>query len=119
MLLYKPLKQINESRKQLRQIVDEIPVIGKLYGLMGSFKETLFAKKEEELDKWMEEVLVLGSDEITSFVNGINWDKEAVKNAIRYEYNNGLPEGSVNKLKVSKRIMYGRCSFDILKKSYC
>jgi hypothetical protein len=30
---------------------------------------------------------------------------EAVKNAIRYEYNNGLAEGSVNKLKLIKRIM--------------
>ncbi|MCI7813032.1 MAG: transposase, partial [Robinsoniella sp.] len=28
---------------------------------------------------------------------------------------NGLAEGSVNKLKVVKRIMYGRNSFDLLK----
>ena len=30
-------------------------------------------------------------------------------------YNNGLAEGSVNKIKVVKRIMYGRNSFDLLK----
>lgn len=96
--------------------MDEIPVIGKLYDLMESFKEILFAKKEEELDKWMEKALAIGSDEITNFINGIYQDKEAMKNAIRYEYNNGLAEGSVNKLKVSKRIMYERCSFDTLKK---
>ena len=30
-------------------------------------------------------------------------------------YNNGLVEGSVNKLKVVKRIMYGRNSFELLK----
>ena len=28
---------------------------------------------------------------------------------------NGIAEGSVNKLKVIKRIMYGRCSFELLK----
>ena len=33
----------------------------------------------------------------------------------RYDYNNGLAEGSVNKIKVIKRIMYGRCCFDLLK----
>jgi len=33
-----------------------------------------------------------------------------------YDYNNGLAEGSVNKLKVIKRIMYGRNSFDMLHK---
>jgi transposase len=31
-------------------------------------------------------------------------------------YNNGLAEGSVNKLKVIKEIMYGRCSFEMLRK---
>ena len=31
------------------------------------------------------------------------------------QYNNGLAEGSVNKLKVIKRIMYGRNSFELLK----
>lgn len=83
---------------------------------MGAFKETLFAKNTDNLKEWMEEALVIGSDEINSFVNGIGRDLEAVRNAIRYDYNNGLAEGSVNKLKVSKRIMYGRCSFDTLKK---
>ncbi|WP_235827714.1 transposase [Acetivibrio saccincola] len=40
---------------------------------------------------------------------------EAVRNAIKYEYSNGLVEGCINKLKVIKRIMYGRCSFETLK----
>jgi transposase len=31
------------------------------------------------------------------------------------DYNNGLAEGSVNKLKVVKRIMFGRNSFKLLK----
>ena len=50
-----------------------------------------------------------------SFVNGIERDIDAINNAIIYSYNNGLAEGSVNKLKVIKRIMYGRCSFELLK----
>lgn len=36
-------------------------------------------------------------------------------NAILFDYNNGLAEGSVNKLKVVKRIMHGRNSFELLK----
>ena len=40
---------------------------------------------------------------------------QAVGNAIIYEYNNGLVEGSVNKLKVIKRIMYGRNKFEMLR----
>lgn len=36
-------------------------------------------------------------------------------NGINYQYNNGLAEGSVNKIKLIKRIMYGRNSFQLLK----
>lgn len=48
-------------------------------------------------------------------VNGIRQDIVAVKNGIVMQYNNGLAEGSVNKLKVIKLIMYGRNSFELLK----
>lgn len=39
----------------------------------------------------------------------------AVRNGIIHSYNNGLAEGSVNKIKVIKRIMYERNSFELLK----
>ena len=48
-------------------------------------------------------------------LNGIRQDLAAVKKAIELDYNNGLAEGSVNKIKVIKRIMYGRNSFQLLK----
>ena len=53
--------------------------------------------------------------ELQTYVNGIRIDINAVKNGIKLKYNNGLAEGSVNKIKVIKRIMYGRNSFDLLK----
>ncbi|WP_209125554.1 transposase [Alkalihalobacillus sp. BA299] len=39
----------------------------------------------------------------------------AVKNAFTLLYSKGLAEGSVNKLKTIKRIMYGRNSFELLR----
>ena len=53
--------------------------------------------------------------ELQTYVNGIRQDIVAVKNGIAMQYNNGLAEGSVNKLKVIKHIMYGRNSFELLK----
>ena len=52
--------------------------------------------------------------ELQTFINGIKKDLTAVKNGIIYSYNNGLAEGSVNKIKVIKRVMYGRNSFGII-----
>jgi len=72
-------------------------------------------KNIDALDKLMEGAKNLNIPEINSFINGIERDMEAVRNAIKYEYSNGLAEGCINKLKVIKRIMYGRCSFETLK----
>lgn len=115
-LLYRPIDKVSAIREeQLDRIIEEYPVIGQIYDTVSGFKQTLFAKKESELDKWLEETEALEIDELSSFVNGIKRDIDAVKNAIRFDYHNGLAEGSVNKLKVVKRIMYGRNSFELLK----
>ena len=115
-LLYQPIEKVKGiTESQIERAVQEYPVIGILYDIVRSFKEMMFAKRIDEIDAWMENASQFGIDEIDSFVNGINADLDAVKNAIRFEYNNGLAEGSVNKLKLTKRIMYGRCSFDLLR----
>lgn len=75
----------------------------------------MFSKDPDELEKWLEEAERLEIEQISSFVNGVGRDINAVRKAIELDYNNGLAEGSVNKLKVVKRIMYGRNSFELLK----
>ena len=52
---------------------------------------------------------------LKAYVGGLKHDISAVKNAIMFDYNNGLAEGSVTKIKLIKRIMYGRNSFALLK----
>ena len=115
-LLYKPIEKVKDiTENQLERVINEYPVIGILYDIVHSFKEMLSAKRVDELNGWMEEAQQFGIDEINGFINGVNYDLDAVKNAIRFDYNNGLAEGSVNKVKVIKRIMYGRCSFSLLR----
>ncbi len=116
-LLYKPIDKINHiTYEQSDQIIEMHLVTGKIYDVIKSFKEILFLKKLGDLDGWLVETAKLEIDEITSFVNGTTQDKQAVKNAIELEYNNGLAEGSVNKLKTIKRIMYDYSNFKMLRK---
>ncbi len=110
---FKKIEELSED--QLYRIIIEYPIIGKAYDIVQSFKEILFAKITEDLDNWINEAALLEIDEINSFIGGISRDIGAVKNAIKYEYSNGLAEGSVNKLKLIKRIMYGRNSYKLLK----
>jgi len=103
------------SQEQFERICNENPCFEKIHNIIWEFKGILAGKNVEELDKWKEKAKKLDIPEIDSFVCGLERDLDAVKNAIKYEYNNGLAEGSVNKLKVIKRIMYGRCSFETLR----
>lgn len=75
----------------------------------------LFSKKPEELIVWIDKAEHLNIDELNSFINIIKSDIEAVKNAIIYDYSNGVTGGFNNKTKVIKRLMYGRCSQELLK----
>ena len=52
---------------------------------------------------------------IKTFVKGIQMDLKAVKNAILHPVSNGITEGYVNKLKLVKRIMYGKAKLHLLK----
>ncbi len=116
-LLYKPIDEVKKlSQEQLDKVIERYPLIGAVHDIVKAFRETLFSKKPEELEKWMEDAEGLNIEKIDSFVNGLRRDMDAVRKAIELDYNNGLAEGSVNKLKVVKRIMYGRNSFELLKR---
>lgn len=115
-LLYKEIDKVTKITKEIyEKVITMFPEAGKIYEIVKEFKEIMFGKKYEKLEKWIQETRKHKILEINSFLNGIERDLEAVKNGIKYDYNNGLAEGSVNKIKVIKRIMYGRCSFDLLK----
>lgn len=116
-LLYSPLENVKGiSSNQLTKFLNKHPCIEKVYKIVKEFKKLLFDKDASKLESWLEEAASLKIDELSSFVRGIKRDIEAVKNAIIFAYSNGLAEGSVNKIKVIKRIMYGRSKFDMLRR---
>lgn len=75
----------------------------------------LTAKNPEMLDSWIQRAKSLKIRELDSFIEGVKRDYDAIFNAIKFDYSNGLAEGKINKLKLIKRIMYGRCLFSTLR----
>ena len=61
-----------------------------------------------KLNEWLRSATQSKLKEFISFARGLSEDYEAVKNALRYERSNGQLEGQVNRLKLIKRMMYGR-----------
>ncbi|MBK5653843.1 MAG: transposase [Rhizobium sp.] len=115
-LIYNKIESIKGiAKEQYKEILRKYPILGQIYELLRKFHELVFSKKVDLLDEWMAQAEKLDIFEISSYVSGLKNDIAAVRNAITLEFNNGLAEGSVNKLKVIKRIMYGRNSFELLK----
>ncbi len=56
-----------------------------------------------------------GIPALRHFAEGLQQDDAAVRAALCSELSNGQTEGQVNRLKVIKRIMYGRANFDLLR----
>ena len=115
--LYHPLKKIKEiSMKQFAMIFEHHLIIESIYNVIKEFKLAVFeTKNTTDFTKWINKVKELNILELNSFVKGLERDIKAVLTAINEKYNNGLAEGTVNKIKFIKRIMYGRCKFNTLR----
>ena len=115
-LIYKKPEDITTiTANQYEQALTKSPLRSELDSLVKNFYSVIFSKKPEKIDTWIESARKYDIPELQTFVEGLLKDLQAIKNGIAYPYNNGLAEGSVNKIKVIKRIMYGRSSFDLLK----
>lgn len=115
-LIYKKIDDVlTISREQFDQVIKIYPELAELYATIKEFYEILYSKHAEKLDSWLQKLEGFDIPELQTYVNGVKNDIVAGKNGIKYEYNNGLAEDSVNKIKVIKRIMYGRNSFELLK----
>ena len=76
----------------------------------------LLQKKPTAFDTWLDEAQQSNITILQTFVHGLKLDDDAVKAARTSVWSNGQVEGQVNKLKLIKRQMYGRASFDLLRK---
>lgn len=115
-ILYTKLDDVTIiSKSQYEAVLEKYPELKDLYDTVKEFKAILFSKHSEAIDKWMCSSGKLNIPEVGTFIEGLKRDLSAIRNGIENKYSNGLAEGSVNKIKVIKRIMYGRNSFDLLR----
>lgn len=85
------------------------------YQLVQEFRDMLHHRKGERLDTWLSSVTMSQIRELQSFACGVERDKAAAVAGLTLPQNNGLVEGKVNKLKLIKRMMYGRAGFPLLR----
>jgi transposase len=106
--------QASEQAK-LQAICQASPTAKTAYTLSQEFLFLLRKRKGEQLDVWLEKMRTSGIVEFCRFACGIERDKAAVITGLTVQANNGLVEGKVNKLKLIKRMMFGRAGFALLR----
>lgn len=104
-----------EEKHDLERLLESSQEIKHLYQIMQSFLHMLRERQPELLNGWMKEARESGIKELGSFVAGIERDYDAVRAGLTFPWSQGPVEGTVNKIKTHKRLMYGRASFTLLR----
>lgn len=98
-LIFRELEKVNGlTSEQYEAAIKKYPILGKIYSLLRDFHRIAFSQQSSELDSWITKAEQLQIDEVNTYINGLKNDITAVKNGIDFKYNNGLAEGSVNKI---------------------
>jgi transposase len=79
------------------------------------FQSLLVGKQADRFDQWRISVEQSGLKELQSFSTGLMKDESAVRAAMIYDWSTGQVEGNMNRLKMIKRMMFGRAGFALLR----
>lgn len=108
-----------EDRQTVEQLRALEPDIRRAVALLEGFAQLIrdgpHEQPQERLEQWMGEVAASGLPEFEAFVVKLRQDRDAVLAGLRLPWSQGQTEGQITKLKLLKRSMYGRGTFDLLK----
>jgi transposase len=81
----------------------------------GHSKEFFRTVRSRDMEGWHPWVEAAQHSALRRFASGLVRDQHAVQAALTLPWSNGPVEGQVHRLKLIKRQMYGRASFDLLR----
>lgn len=92
-------------------IEDHVPDLVAARQAISEFQSMIRSKSAARLCDWLDSAR---GGLVSSFVNGVERDLAAVRNAMVSQWSNGQTEGQITRLKLIKRQMYGRAKLDLL-----
>lgn len=116
-LLSRPDHMQPDEQARLNTIRASCPHIDALAGYVASFAEMMTCRTgDRDLEAWLAAIEADDQQpDLRSFATGIRNDQQAVTNGLTLSYSSGKVEGTVNKIKMLKRQMYGRAGFGLLR----
>ena len=119
-LMQRAADDLNEQEQALVDSVRRLcPDLATGADLAVEFSSLIHERHVADLDAWIALAQEPGSvPEMVTFARGLTQDYNAVQAAVALPWSNGQVEGQVNRLKLIKRQMYGRASFDLLRRRF-
>ena len=114
-LFVRPKTALNAQDDQLLTRLLQSQPLNQAYQQTQLFCTMVKSHTAEGLDTWLRDCAASNLADLVSFAAGIQADYAAIKAALTMPWSNARSEGHVNRIKVIKRLMFGRAKFDLLR----
>ena len=104
----------NLELNDIERLYEKYPIIFQLKQCISEFREIFYRKNMPLLYIFIANYKNSPIPSIKSFALGLEKDIDAVENAVASDLSNGFVEGNNNRIKMIKRVMYGRCGIKLL-----
>jgi transposase len=105
----------DEDKAQLNKILARCPELDAVDTYVRDFAAMMRDLRGDRLEDWMRRVQNDNLPALHSFVTGIKRDHDAVLNGLTLSWSSGAVEGAVTRIKLLKRMGYGRANLDLLR----
>lgn len=115
-IMTRPDRLTRDDTAQLRKLRRRSPDLDRLVTHVRDFATMLTGLQGQRLDGWITTAENDTLRPLASFANFLRRDLDAVRNGLTLPHSSGPVEGTINRLKMLKRQMFGRAGLDLLRK---
>jgi hypothetical protein len=115
-LFMRPVEQLKESaRAALLTLLQTSSLAAPMSQLVQEFLPSVQQLEGELRDAWIAQVIASQIKELQRFAKGLERDTAAVLAGLTLSHTKGQAEGQVTRIKLSKRMLYGRAGFALFR----
>ena len=111
----KPTSLTQPELNLLNELFQAHADLSELYTAIQVFRDLVTMGQVFKLSQWLERYATHEIKLLREFCLRMKRDEQSISNALVYPYTNAICEGNVNRIKMIKRQMYGRASFELLR----
>src|SRR5712691_4304857 len=115
-LFVRPFEKLKEKEQEELLATRQASAMAEtIYQLVQEFFRLVHSRQGAQLDSWLNKVQASAIPELQRFAKGLERDKAAVLAGLTLSHSNGQVEGQVTRIKLIKRMMFGRAGFALLR----